>query len=91
MAGLLYTIPYATFGLWAGRKTDKVNRKLFLGIVIILASLTMGVSGFVNSFAVFALMRVFHGMLNSASNPLSFSLIADYFPQDKRATANSIV
>lgn len=30
-------------------------------------------------------------MLNSASNPLSFSLIADYFPPDKRATANSII
>ena len=80
LAGLLYTIPYATFGLWAGRMTDKVNRKLFLGGVIIMASLTMGVSGFVNSFAVFALMRMCHGMLNSASNPLSFSLIADYFP-----------
>jgi MFS family permease len=30
-------------------------------------------------------------MLNSSSNPLSFSIIADYFPPDKRATANSII
>lgn len=56
-----------------------------------LASLTMGISGFTNSFLVLSVMRVFHGMLNSASNPLSFSLIADYFPPDKRATANSII
>lgn len=56
-----------------------------------LASLTMGVSGFSTSFAVLAAMRVIHGALNSSTNPLSFSLIADYFPADKRATANSII
>merc|ERR1712151_1001669 len=58
---------------------------------IILASLTMGVSSVTNSFFVLSAMRVVHGMLNSSSNPLSFSIIADYFPPEKRATANSII
>jgi MFS family permease len=91
LAGLIYTIPYSFFGLVAGKISDSVNRKFFLGLVIILASATMGISGAVNSFFVLSVMRVFHGMLNSSSNPLSFSLIADYFPPDKRATANSII
>lgn len=91
LSGLIYTVPYSFAGLIAGNMSDKVNRKFFLGIVIMLASLTMGISGAVNSFAVLAVMRVFHAMMNSASNPLSFSLIADYFPPDKRATANSII
>lgn len=91
MAGLIYTIPYSCFGLVAGKISDQVNRKLFLGIVVILASLTMGVSAFTSSFAIFGAMRILHGMMNSASNPLSFSLIADYFPPDKRATANSMI
>lgn len=91
LAGLIYTLPYASFGLVAGKISDQVNRKVFLGFVIMLASLTMGISGFVNSFFVLSMMRVFHGMLNASSNPLSFSLIADYFPADKRATANSII
>lgn len=91
LAGFIYTIPYASFGLLAGKISDQVNRKLFLGIVVILASLTMGVSAFTSSFAVFGAMRILHGMMNSASNPLSFSLIADYFPPDRRATANSII
>jgi len=91
LAGLIYTIPYSFFGLVAGKISDSVNRKFFLGLVIILASATMGISGTVNSFFVLSAMRVFHGMLNSSSNPLSFSLIADYFPPDKRATANSII
>lgn len=91
LAGLIYTIPYATFGLVAGKISDNVNRKVFLAIVIALASLTMGVSSVTTSFFVFSAMRVLHGMMNSSSNPLSFSLIADYFPPDKRSTANSII
>ena len=51
----------------------------------------MGLSGAFNSFLVLASMRTLHGMLNAASNPLSFSLVADYFPADRRATANSLV
>jgi MFS family permease len=74
-----------------GKLTDSVNRKIALGIVIALCASAMGISGAVNSFAVFATMRVLHGMLNSSTNPLSFSLISDYFPPEKRATANSII
>lgn len=39
MSGLFYTLPYASFGLIAGKISDKVNRKLFLGITVIVASL----------------------------------------------------
>jgi MFS family permease len=53
--------------------------------------MTMGVTGFSSSLGVLAVMRVFHGMLNAASNPLSFSLITDYFPKEQRATANSLI
>ena len=91
LQGLIYTLPYASAGLIVGKMSDNVNRSVLLGTVVILASLTMGISGFVNSFAVLALMRIFHGMMNSATNPLSFSIICDYFPPDMRATANSII
>lgn len=91
LAGLIYTIPYSFFGLVAGKMSDQVNRKIFLGIVLAVASLTMGVSGLTSSFAVMVVMRVIHAMANTASNPLSFSLVSDYFPPDKRATANSLI
>lgn len=91
LAGLLYTVPYSFFGLVAGKISDNVNRKLFLGIVIALSGLTMGISGLATSFTIFSVMRIFSGMLNAASNPLSFSLITDYFPPEKRATANSLI
>lgn len=91
LTGLIYTVPYSFFGLVAGKISDSVNRKLFLGIVVALASATIGFSAATSSFALFSFMRVIHGCLNSASNPLSFSLIADYFPPENRATANSII
>jgi MFS family permease len=36
-------------------------------------------------------MRVFHGMVNAATTPFSYSLITEYFPPDKRATANALI
>ena len=91
LVGLIYTVPYSFFGLVAGKISDNVNRKFYLGIVLILAGATCGVTGFFDSFFILAAMRVLHGMLNSSSNPLSFGIIADYFPPEKRATANSII
>jgi len=91
LIGFFYTIPYCFFGLVAGKMTDTVNRKTFLGIVLILAGAAVGVSGVYDSFLLLAIMRMVHGCLNSASNPVSFSLIQDYFPPEKRATANSLI
>lgn len=91
LVGLIYTVPYSFFGLVAGKISDNVNRKLYLGLVLILAGATCGVTGFFDSFFLLGAMRVLHGMLNSSSNPLSFSIISDYFPPDRRATANSII
>jgi MFS family permease len=91
LVGLVYTIPYSFFGLVAGKVTDKVNRKIYLSLVLILAGVTCAATGFFNSFLVLGWMRFFHGMLNSSTNPLTFSLMQDYFPIEKRSTANSLV
>ena len=36
-------------------------------------------------------MRILHGGLSAATNPLSFSIVADYFPPEKRGTANAVL
>jgi MFS family permease len=36
-------------------------------------------------------MRVFHGAMSSATDPLAYSLVADYYPADKRGTPNAIL
>lgn len=54
-------------------------------------SLTQLCNGAFDSFMVFAVMRLLHGCLSSFINPVSYSLLADYFPPDQRGTANSIL
>ena len=36
-------------------------------------------------------MRFMHGAMSSFINPLCFSLLADYFPPERRGLANSIL
>lgn len=91
LVGLVYTVPFALTGLVAGKMSDKVNRKLFLGVTIILSSITFGVAGAVNSFAVFAIMRGLQAAICSAVSPLAYSIVNDTFPQERRSSANSLI
>ena len=58
---------------------------------MIVSSAIMASIAFIDSFILMAFMRVFLGFVSSAFNPLSFSILADYFPKEKRATVNSIL
>lgn len=44
-----------------------------------------------DSFTFLAASRVILGVLSAFFNPLSYSLLSEYFPDDKRATSNSIL
>lgn len=84
-------MPYAISGLYAGGVTRTGNRKLMMITAIALMSLLQVGTGAINSLAVLGIFRFMHGALSSSINPLAFSLVADYFPTDKRTTANSIL
>lgn len=89
--GALYFLPYTLIGLTAGEITGSFNRRFALGLILILASSTQSITAVVDSLTVLILMRIAHGMLNSVTNPLAVSLVADYFPPERRTSANSIV
>jgi MFS family permease len=63
---------------------------MMIGVIAAL-SIFQVTTGMVNSFLLLAILRFLHGAVSSAINPLAYSLLADYFPQDKRSTANSIL
>lgn len=67
-------------GLFMGALADKFNRKIMLSSIIILASLTQILTGVIDSFFILCGMRVLHGCLNSATNPLAYSLVSDIIP-----------
>lgn len=50
----------------------------------------MGVTATVNSFSAVAAARLAQGFVSSGFNPLCFAIMADYFPADRRTTANSL-
>lgn len=74
-----------------GSLAGVVNRKKILGVAVMISGLSQFLTGRIDSFATLCGMRAIHGAANSATNPLTYSLVADYVPPDKRATANSIL
>ena len=91
LVGLCYTLPYSVSGLYAGSLTKNGNRKLMMMAVIAAISCCQLTTGIVDSFLVLAVLRFLHGTISSAINPLAFSLVADFFPPDKRGTANAVL
>jgi len=90
ISSFVFSLSYSTLGVWAGVLSGKMSRKVLLGVSCILWSLTTYFAGAVPSFAFFCLMRFMLGGFESACNPASYSLIADYFPPNYRSTANAI-
>lgn len=91
LTGLAYTLPYMITGLVMGAITSRINRVRVFAASLVLGGFSQVVSGMVPNFGVLAGMRVLHGATNSVSNPLTYSLVADFVPPEKRATANSIL
>lgn len=42
------------------------------------------------TFALLASMRMFFGLFSAFSSPICYSLIADFFPPEKRTFANAL-
>jgi len=77
-------------GIFAGVLSDKVNRKVLVGIACILWSTCTLLSGIIDSFYILFAMRFLLGFFESAFNPAAYGIIADYFHPSYRTTANSI-
>ena len=91
IAGMAYTVPYSVFTLIFGSLTNRVNRKMLLAVSLAGGACTQLASGFFDSFWLLFIARMFHGAFNSASSPLTYSLVSDYVPPERRATANAFL
>ena len=91
LTGFAYTIPFAATGIFFGKIVNKVNRKFLLGALVMASGATMGIAGLVSSFGVLAACRVAGAFISAGMIPLSVSLLADYFPPERRTTANTIL
>ena len=90
LTGYGFAGTFCVAGLVAGRLADIWVRKyiIFLGVLIWNAGMFgIGVS---TTFWQLLVFRLVLGAGQAFTNPASYALIADYFPEDKRAEANGL-
>ena len=77
--------------LFAGAIANQYNRRIVLGAASICWAISSIGTALTHTFLLLCTFRMMLGVFESFSAPTSYSLIADYFPPDKRSTANSII
>jgi len=85
-----FVLFYTTLGIPFGRMADKGSRKKLIAIGLAVWSLFSGLTGFAVGFKSLFFFRLMVGVGEATLGPAAFSLLADYFPPNKRATVSSI-
>ncbi|MDR9416173.1 MAG: MFS transporter, partial [Gracilimonas sp.] len=83
--GPAFSLIYAICGIFMGWFADQFSRKRIILIGLLVWSLMTVASGFASSFVFLVTARFFVGVSQSALSPAVYSLLADYFPPEKRA------
>lgn len=90
LTGLAFAALYVILGLPIARIADKGNRKNIIVLSLSIWSFMTTISGAVTSFTQLLLARIGVGIGEAGGSPPSHSIISDYFPPKKRATAFAI-
>lgn len=90
LSGLAFGLLYATMAVPLSRLGDRWSRRSLIGICLAAWSVSTGLCGAANSFLHLFAARVAVGTGEAGAGPSSQSLIADYFPPERRATAMGI-
>jgi len=92
--GVLYGLAFAAFytllGLPIARLADRGSRRAIIGIGIAVWSVMTVLSGFASTYQQLLLARFGVGIGEAALAAPAASLLADYFPASRRATALSV-
>ena len=89
LTGLAFAVLNATLGIVVARYAERGRRLSLIALGTLLWSLATAACGFVGSFAQLLLARVGVGVGEAVGLPSNQSVIGDYFPPEKRATAMS--
>jgi MFS transporter, Spinster family, sphingosine-1-phosphate transporter len=89
--GTVFALFYALFSLPLGRLADGWTRTKLLSICLILWSAATGLAGFASSFALLVLSRLGVGVGEAATQPAGISLVADYWPKERRGFVMAVM
>jgi len=87
LTGLSFAIFFGCLSLPVARLADRGNRSVVITAAVGTWSLFTALSGFVTSYVQLLVARMFVGMGAAGGGPPSQSLICDYTPKEKRASA----
>ncbi len=90
LTGIAFALFYTVAGIPIARLADRRSRRTIIAVGLTAWSALTAASGLARSFAELALLRVGVGVGEAAFVPPSHSLLADYFPIERRATAMAI-
>jgi predicted MFS family arabinose efflux permease len=91
VAGLAFAVLNVVLGLWVARVAERRRRLTLISIGTLLWSIATAVCGLANSFGQLLLARIGVGVGEAVGLPATSSVISDYFPPEKRATAMSVL
>jgi MFS family permease len=91
LGGISFALFYATMGLPIARLSDQYSRKWIIIISLVVFSLMTAFSGLAAGFISLLILRIGVGIGEAGVNPASHSIIADYFPPQRRAFAMAIL
>jgi MFS family permease len=90
LTGLAFALFYTLAGIPIARWADSGPRRTIIAAGLFAWSAMTVASGLARNFAQLALARVGVGVGEAAGSPPAHSLLSDYFPPERRATALSI-
>lgn len=90
LMGLSFALFYTLLGVPIGRWADRANRRNIVVLGIVAWSLMTAMGGIIKSYTQFFLVRIGVGVGEATLSPAAYSMLSDYFPKDKLATAISV-
>ena len=90
LTGLSFALFYVTLGIPIARLADTSNRKKIITISLTVWSAMTVVSGRAMNFTQLLLARIGVGIGEAGASPAAHSMISDYFPANRRATALAV-
>ena len=90
LTGFAFALFYAVAGVPIARLADRRGRSALIAAGLAVWSAMTAASGLAQTFTQLALARIGVGVGEAAGSPPAHSLIADYFPPRRRATAMAI-
>ena len=90
LVGFAFALLYTVAGIPIARLADRANRRNIIAVGLAVWSAMTIATGMAKSFTHLVIARLGVGIGEAAGTPPAHSLIADYFPMTRRATALAI-